>query len=124
MDLQKTRTWAEISLSAIEHNCREIRRAMGENCAFLGVVKADAYGHGAEAVSAALTRAGAGYLAVACPAEAMALRESGETLPILILGAAHESFAPEMAEHNVAMTAESREKAEAMSAVSDWMDRG
>ena len=89
---------------------------MGENCAFLGVVKADGYGHGAAEVSLALARAGAGYLAVACPAEALDLRESGETLPILILGAAHESFAPEMAENGVAMTVESREKAEAMSA--------
>lgn len=115
MDYQKTRTWAEISLSAIEHNCRAICAAVGPDCTFLGVVKADAYGHGAVAVAEALRRAGAGYLAVACPAEALELRESGETLPILILGAADAAFAPAMAAANITMTAESREKARALS---------
>ena len=61
MDTQKTRTWAEISLSAIEHNCRTIRAAMGADCTFLGVVKADAYGHGAAKVSEALRKAGVAF---------------------------------------------------------------
>jgi len=115
MDLQKTRTWAEISLSAIEHNCRAIRSAVGSESTFLGVVKADGYGHGAVAVAAALRRAGAGYLAVACPSEALELRKSGESLPILILGAADAACAPAMAEADITMTAESREKAQALS---------
>ena len=49
-DLQK-RTWAEISLENIRHNYRAIRAALPEGCRFLGVVKADAYGHGAVQVS-------------------------------------------------------------------------
>ena len=116
MDTQKTRTWAEISLSAIEHNCRTIRAAMGADCTFLGVVKADAYGHGAAKVSEALRKAGCGYLAVACPREALALREAGETLPILILGAVDAAFAPDMAARSITMAVDSREKAEALSA--------
>ena len=43
--LQK-RTWAEVSLDNISHNYRAIRAALPEGCRFLGVVKADAYGHG------------------------------------------------------------------------------
>ena len=115
MDVQKTRTWAEISLSALEHNCRAIRAAMGPDCTFLGVVKADAYGHGAVKAAETLRKAGAGYLAVACPGEALTLRESGETLPILILGAAEAAFAPNMAEAGVTMAVDSRERAEALS---------
>jgi len=116
MELQKTRTWAEISLSAVEHNCRSIREAMGPGCVFLGVVKADAYGHGAVETAAALRRAGAGYLAVACPSEALALRRAGETLPILILGAADAAVAPDMAAADITMSVENRAKAEALSA--------
>lgn len=45
-DLQK-RTWAEILLDNIRHNYQAIRAALPAGCRFLGVVKADAYGHGA-----------------------------------------------------------------------------
>ena len=45
-DLQK-RSWAEISLENIRHNYNAIRASLPEGCRFLGVVKADAYGHGA-----------------------------------------------------------------------------
>ena len=49
-DLQK-RSWAEISLENIRHNYNAIRASLPEGCRFLGVVKADAYGHGAVQVS-------------------------------------------------------------------------
>ena len=54
--LQK-RTWAEVSLDNISHNYRAIRAALPEGCRFLGVVKADAYGHGAVAVARLLEAA-------------------------------------------------------------------
>ena len=49
-DLQK-RTWAEISLENLRHNYEAIRKSLPAGCRFLGVVKADAYGHGALPVS-------------------------------------------------------------------------
>ena len=49
-DLQK-RSWAEISLENIRHNYNAIRASLPEGCRFLGVVKADAYGHGAVQVA-------------------------------------------------------------------------
>ncbi len=54
--LQK-RTWAEVSLDNISYNYRAIRAALPEGCRFLGVVKADAYGHGAVAVGVGLDHA-------------------------------------------------------------------
>ena len=72
--LQK-RTWAEVSLDNISHNYRAIRAALPEGCRFLGVVKADAYGHGAVAVARLLESEGADYLAVSCLDEAMELRK-------------------------------------------------
>ena len=66
MDLKTKRTWAEIRLENIVHNMRAIRAHLPAETKFLGVVKADAYGHGAVAVSRTLEENGADYLAVSC----------------------------------------------------------
>ena len=82
----ETRTWAEISLPNLEHNYRALRAMLAPGCRFLGVVKADAYGHGAVRVAKKLEQLGAEYLAVACLEEAAELRAAGVRAPILILG--------------------------------------
>ncbi len=116
MDEKKKRTWAEIDLSALEHNVRAIRAALPPEKRFLGVVKADAYGHGAVEVSRRLEACGAEYLAVACIDEALELRRAGITLPILILGATAGEYAPVLAENAITQEVESLEKARALSA--------
>lgn len=60
---------------------------------FMGVVKANAYGHGAVPVAEAMLEAGAEYLAVACLAEAEELRAAGISAPILVLGVTPTLFA-------------------------------
>ena len=80
------RTWAEIDLSALSYNYRKIREHIGDGVGFCGIVKADAYGHGAVMVSQKLQELGADYLAVSSIDEAMELRYNGITMPILILG--------------------------------------
>ena len=50
------------------------------------MVKADSYGHGAVQCARVFAQEGASWLAVSCLAEALQLRRSGQTLPILILG--------------------------------------
>ena len=115
MDIQTTRTWAEISLGALRHNARQLLGAVPEGCGVLGVVKADAYGHGAPMVAKTLREAGFRYLAVACVQEALSLRQAGETLPILILGAVDASFAPILAENAVTAAVECFEKGKALS---------
>ncbi len=86
MDSTLRRTWAEIDLDALAHNYRTLRARMGEQSRFLGVVKADAYGHGAVEVSRTLEELGAEYLAVSNLDEALELRQGGVSLPILQLG--------------------------------------
>lgn len=49
------RTWAEVDYDAIEHNVREIEKLMGST-KIMGIVKADAYGHGAAAAARALKK--------------------------------------------------------------------
>lgn len=85
MDILK-RTWAEIDLDALAHNYGTLKKNLPETCRFLGVVKADGYGHGAVPVSKKLEQLGAGYLAVSNLEEAKQLRNGGVELPILILG--------------------------------------
>lgn len=102
-DLQK-RTWAEIRLENLRHNYRAIRSALPEGCRFLGVVKADAYGHGALPVSRLLQAEGADYLAVSCLDEALELRRGGITMPILILGHTPHEYCPVLIEQNITQT--------------------
>lgn len=102
-DLQK-RTWAEISLENLRHNYRAIRSALPEGCRFLGVVKADAYGHGALPVSRLLQAEGADYLAVSCLDEALELRRGGITMPILILGHTPHEYCSVLIEQNITQT--------------------
>ena len=116
MDTRKTRTWAEVSLGALRHNVVEMQRALPDGCGLLGVVKADAYGHGASEIAAALRECGCRYLAVACPQEALALRQAGETMPILILGAVDAAFASDMAANDITLSVECAEKGRALSA--------
>ena len=47
MESTLKRAWAEIDLDALAHNYRVLRERMGPASRFMGVVKADAYGHGA-----------------------------------------------------------------------------
>ena len=86
MESTLKRTWAEISLDNLTHNFETIRRQVGPKAKLLGVVKADAYGHGAVRVVKHLERLGAGYLAVSNLDECEELRVNGIMLPILMLG--------------------------------------
>ena len=90
------RTWAEVSLDNLEHNYRAIKNHIPEGCRFLGVMKADAYGHGAVPLSHALCELGAEYLAVSNLEEAIQLRRGGVRAPMLILGYTPASFADTM----------------------------
>lgn len=86
MESTLRRTWAEIDLDAVVHNYRMLKKRVGEQTKFVGVVKADAYGHGAVMVAQCLEEEGADYLAVSSIDEAMELRLNGIHMPILILG--------------------------------------
>ena len=114
MNLEQTRTWAEINLGNLEHNYRALR-ACAPNSRFLGVVKANAYGHGAVPVARKLEELGADCLAVACLAEARELRDAGIQMPILILGATPAEFAPQVVEGNFIQAVFTMELARALS---------
>ncbi len=121
-DLQK-RTWAEISLENIKHNYKAIRSALPRGCCFLGVVKADAYGHGALRVSRLLQEAGADYLAVSCLDEALELRQGGISLPILILGHTPPEYTAQLISLDITQTVTCLAKALEYSAAAAQLGR-
>src|SRR6202167_5197380 len=77
--------WAEISLKAILHNLRVIRRHVGAQRKILAVVKSNAYGLGAVPISKALQKAGTEWFGVTCANEGIELREAGIRKRILVL---------------------------------------
>ena len=81
MESTLRRTWSEIDLDALIYNYRTIKEKIGKDVKFLGVVKADAYGHGSINVAKTLEEEGADYLAVSSIDEAMELRINGIKMP-------------------------------------------
>lgn len=110
------RTWAEIDLDALAHNYRQARGKIGPNVKYLGVVKADAYGHGAIQISRKLERLGADYLAVSSLDEAKELRHGGIQAPILILGHTPPAMVPQMIEYRITQAVSALAKAREYSA--------
>ncbi|MEG5044417.1 alanine racemase [Microcoleus sp. B4-C1] len=83
------RAWVEINLAALTHNVKQLKKLLSPHTQLMAVVKADAYGHGAVAVSQTALQAGASWLGVATIPEGIELREAGIEAPILLLGATH-----------------------------------
>lgn len=79
------RSWAEISRAKLAENFRRVSAVVGDGVEIVGVVKADAYGHGAVEVSRVLTGAGARWLAVSSAEEGITLREAGIDARILVM---------------------------------------
>jgi len=115
MDYKLNRAWAEISLDNIAHNVREIRKIVNTRTAILGVVKADAYGHGAIEVVKTLLDNGVSHLAVSMLDEAIQLRLHGVDVPILILSYTDPVRAEEIIKYNVTQTVFSYDLASALS---------
>ena len=93
-----------IDLDALEHNVRAIRGLVGAAVQICGVVKANAYGHGAVPVARALVRAGVDRLAVTSLDEARELRQSGCEAPLLILSGIQPAQAEDALSLDVAIS--------------------
>jgi alanine racemase len=92
-----------------------IRRVVGPDCEILGVVKADAYGHGAIPVARIALNNGATWLGVALVEEGIALRRSGIIVPILVLAQLFPAQAQAALRYNLSCATATYEFAEALS---------
>lgn len=95
------RAWAEISLSALEHNIKEISSLLSDNTDIMAVVKADAYGHGEDEILKKLMECGIKYFAVSNLDEAISVRKHCRDGEILILGYTPPEYTHELEQYSI-----------------------
>lgn len=110
------RVKAVVSLDAIAHNFAEMKKNIAKGTKIVAVIKADGYGHGAEAIARLIEDYD--YIwgfAVATPEEALQLRTFGVKKPILILGIVFEEYFAEMIAKEIRLTVCTYEMAQKLS---------
>ncbi len=101
-------TRIRVDLDALTHNFQAIQRHVG--VPVMGIVKANAYGHGLVPVSLHLQAQGIAQLGVAFVEEGLALRRAGLRLPILVLGGIHAPQVTRFLAHDLEVTVSSIDK--------------
>ena len=108
--------WIEVDLEALRSNVDTLRQRFGPEVELIAVVKANAYGAGAEGFVPALEAAGVRRFAVVWVAEALGLRKLGIRGDIMVLGHAFPADAQAAVEHDITLTVHSLELGRALSA--------
>lgn len=111
------RIYAGIDLDALKYNVDGIKRCKADGAMLMGVVKADAYGHGAKIFAHELDGLGFDWFAVATVDEGIELRKDGIHQPILVLGYSCEEQYPDMVQWDITPTIYSFDMAKAFAAV-------
>jgi alanine racemase len=114
---QNRPTRAEVSLGRVRSNFDVVRSLVGPDVKIMAMVKSNAYGHGIKTISETLLNAGAHYLGVAYLEEAVYLRKSGITAPILVCGAINTDQIADFLMYDIEITSSSIDKSEAISSV-------
>ena len=110
-----------VDLDAITHNLGAIRKRVG--VPVMGIVKAEAYGHGLVPVARHLQAQGVDQLGVAFLEEGIALREAGITLPMLVLGGIFGPQAADLIAHDLEVTVSSLDKLRQVEAAAGSLGR-
>ncbi|MBB5174215.1 alanine racemase [Texcoconibacillus texcoconensis] len=97
-------TWVEVNLDEVEKNIHNFQSWLPDETQMMAVVKANGYGHGAEHVARVALRLGVPYIGVATLDEALALRKTGVTAPVLVLGYIRPQDTKLAAEYSIALT--------------------
>lgn len=102
--LKLKRTWIEINLDNLKFNFFKIKNVVEPKCKVMGIVKADAYGHGDKIISEHLIDYGVDWLGVSNIEEALSLRRGGVKIPILVLGYTPPNLANVLFQYNITQT--------------------
>lgn len=105
--------WVEVNLSNLDFNIKNIRAKIGDDREMIGVIKADAYGHGSVKVADVLRANGCRTFAVATIHEAITLREAGAKEEIIILGLTPDLYADTIVKYDITPVCCSSENAAA-----------
>ena len=107
--------WAEVSLKNIAHNMNEIRKFVPSHVKIMGIVKADAFAHGAIEISKTILKSGANNLGVATIDEAIVLRENGITADIMLIAAVLKTRLCDVVKYDLTPTISNLDMAKALS---------
>lgn len=107
--------WAEINLTNLDYNIKNIRAKVGADKEIIGVIKADAYGHGAVMCANVLRANGVKTFAIATLQEAIVLRQAGATEEIIMLGLTPDMYADTIVEYDITPVVCSASNAKAIS---------
>jgi alanine racemase len=116
------RSWAVVDLDRVGHNVQSLRGILSAGTKIMGVVKADAYGHGDQFITEQLLGLGVDWFGVSNLEEAVSLRERGISLPVLIFGVTPPEYAKTLAEHNLTATVHTLAYAKALDAAAKKAD--
>ncbi len=116
-------TYAEIDLNKLRHNIAAVKKILAPGTKFMAIVKADAYGHGATEIARAAEKAGADFLGVASLGEAIELRASSVTAPILILSETSHKYVDRLVTADLTQTVYTPEFAQMISDIAAGMGR-
>lgn len=108
------RTQAKIDLDAVEYNYNNTRAKLPQGCKLLGVIKADAYGHGAVEFAKFL-QGKCDFFGVACIEEAVELKKADIKTPVLILGYVAPAFYDLVVKYDIRIPVFSYDTAKALS---------
>lgn len=108
------RTQAKIDLDAVEYNYNNTRAKLPQGCKLLGVIKADAYGHGAVELAKFL-KGKCDFFGVACIEEAVELKKADIKTPVLILGYVAPAFYDLVVKYDIRIPVFSYDTAKALS---------
>lgn len=92
--------WAEINLTNLDYNIKNIKAKIGDR-EMIGVIKADAYGHGSVKVAEVLRENGCKTFAIATLQEAITLREAGAKEEIIMLGLTPDMYADTIVDYDI-----------------------
>ena len=108
--------WAEINITNLDYNIKNIKEKVGPGKKITGIIKADGYGHGAVKVATVLRANGIDSFGVATLSEAVRLREAGFLLEeILVLGLTPDPYVDIIVEHRLSPVVCDYKNAEAIS---------
>jgi alanine racemase len=120
------KSWVEVSERRLTANYRLLAETAGAGVSVLGVVKADAYGHGAEICAPVLTRAGAEWLGVTDAAEGLAVRKAmgANQLRVLVMSGLLEDEAEDVVRHSLTPVVWTRQHMEWLSEAAERCGTG
>lgn len=116
-------TRAIVSLESLRNNIEIVKSLIRSDVRIMAAVKANAYGHGILEISRELLSIGVHSLGVAYLEEAVYLRRSGITSPILVLGGINVDQIPEFITHDIELASSSIDKARAISKIAVEMNK-